>query len=78
MVQLSYPYMTTGQTIALTRQTFVSKVILLLFSCYIVSDYCATPIDCSQPVSSVQGISQARILESAAISFCRASAYPRD
>ena len=26
IVQLSYPYMTTGKTIALTRQTFVDKV----------------------------------------------------
>ena len=26
MAQLSYPYMTTGKTIALTRQTFVGKV----------------------------------------------------
>ena len=32
MVQLSYPYMTTGKTIALTKWTFVSKVINLLFS----------------------------------------------
>ena len=31
MVQLSPPYMTTGKTIALTRQTFVSKVMDLLF-----------------------------------------------
>ena len=31
-VQLSYPYMTTGKTIALTRQTFVGKVMSLLFS----------------------------------------------
>ena len=30
MVQLSYPYMTTGKTKALTRQTFVSKVISLI------------------------------------------------
>ena len=30
-VQLSHPYMTTGKTIALTRQTFVGKVISLLF-----------------------------------------------
>ena len=30
MVQLSEPYMTTGKTIALTRQTFVSKVMSLL------------------------------------------------
>ena len=32
MVQLSHPYMATGKTIALTRQTFVSKVISLLFN----------------------------------------------
>ena len=32
MVQLSHPYMTTGKTIALTRRTFVSKVISLLFN----------------------------------------------
>ena len=31
MVQLSHPYMTTGKTIALTRRTFVSKVMSLLF-----------------------------------------------
>ena len=31
-VQLSHPYMTTGKTIALTRQTFVGKVMSLLFS----------------------------------------------
>ena len=32
MVQLSYPYMTTEKTIALTRWTFVSKVMSLLFN----------------------------------------------
>ena len=32
MVQLSHPYMTTGKTIALTRWTFVSKVMSLLFN----------------------------------------------
>ena len=32
IVQLSHPYMTTGKTIALTRQTFVGKVMSLLFS----------------------------------------------
>ena len=31
-VQLSLPYMTTGKTIALTRQTFVGKVVSLLFN----------------------------------------------
>ena len=32
MVQLSHPYMTTGKTIALIIQTFVRKVISLLFN----------------------------------------------
>ena len=32
MVQLSHPYMTTGKTIALTWQTFVSKLMSLLFN----------------------------------------------
>ena len=32
IVQLSHPYMTTGKTIALTRQTFVGKVMNLLFN----------------------------------------------
>ena len=32
MVQLSHPYMTTGKTIALTRQNFVGKVMALLFN----------------------------------------------
>ena len=32
IVQLSHPYMTTGKTIALTRQIFVGKVMSLLFN----------------------------------------------
>ena len=32
VVQLSHPYMTTGKTKALTRWTFVGKVMSLLFS----------------------------------------------
>ena len=32
MIQLSHPYMTTGKTIALTRRTFVSKVMSFLFT----------------------------------------------
>ena len=38
IVQLSHPYMNTGKTIALTRQTFVGKVTFLLFNkqrCYL-------------------------------------------
>ena len=34
-VQLSHPYMTTGKTIALTRWTFVGKVMSLLSICYL-------------------------------------------
>ena len=33
IVQLSHPYMTTGKTIALTRQTFVGKVCLCFLIC---------------------------------------------
>ena len=32
IVQLSHPYMTTGKTIALTRETFIGKVMSLLFN----------------------------------------------
>ena len=32
IIQLSHPYMTTGKTIALTRRTFVGKVMFLLFN----------------------------------------------
>ena len=32
MIQLSQPYMTTGKTVALTRRTFVDKVMSLLLN----------------------------------------------
>ena len=32
MVQLSHPYMPTGKITALTRQTFVSKIMSLIFN----------------------------------------------
>ena len=35
-VQLSHPYMATGKTIALTRRTFVGKVMSLLFNNLII------------------------------------------
>ena len=41
MVQLSYPYMITGKTIALTIQTFVSKVMSLLFLMHCL---CLSPV----------------------------------
>ena len=34
-VQLSHPYMTTGKTIVLTRQTFIGKVNLCFWICYL-------------------------------------------
>src|SRR5574337_1288601 len=47
-VQLSHPYMTTGKTIALTRQTFVGKVTSLLLN--MLSQF-----------SSVQSLSRVRL-----------------
>ena len=35
IVQLSYPYMTTGKTIALTRQTFVGKIMSLFLNMFL-------------------------------------------
>ena len=35
IVQLSHPYVTTGKTIALTRRTFVGKVMSLLFNMHL-------------------------------------------
>ena len=79
IVQLSHPYMTTGKTIALTRRTFVGKVIFLLFNMLSAAakslQSCPTlcdPIDGSPPGSPVPGIPQARTLEWIAISFSNA------
>ena len=78
MVQLSHPYMTTGKTIALTRQTCFGKVMSLLFNMLSAAaaakshQSCPTlcdPIDGSSTGSSVPGILQARILEWVAIAF---------
>ena len=52
-------------------------LLLLLFSPKVVSDSC-DPMDSSPSVSSVHGISQARILEWVAISFYRGSSRLRD
>ena len=78
MVQISYPYMTTEKTIALTRRTFVGKVMSLLFKMLSAAkslQLCLTlcdPIDGSPLGSSVPGILQARILEWVSISFSNA------
>ena len=79
IVQLSHPYMTTGKNIALTRRTFVGKVMSLLFNMLSAAaaaakllQSCPTlcdPMDCSLPGSSVHRIFQARGLEWGAIAF---------
>ena len=49
--------------------------------CCLFTKWCPTlchPMDCSLPGSSVNGISQARILEWGAIPFSRGSSQPRD
>ena len=79
-VQLSHPYMTTGKTIALTRRTFVGKVMSLLFNMLSAAtakslQSCPTlrdPIDGSPPGSPIPGIIQAITLEWVAISFSNA------
>ena len=40
IVQLSHPYMTTGKTITLMRQTFVDKVMSLLLSYRVTYNFC--------------------------------------
>ena len=75
--------MTTGKTIALTRWTFVGKVMSLLFNMLSAAAAAASakslqscptlcdPIDSSPPGSPVPGILQARTLEWVAISFSK-------
>ena len=63
---------------ACIQWTDVSSSILC---CCLVAQSCPTlcdPMDCSLPGSSVQGISQANILEWVTISFSRGSSGPRD
>ena len=70
--------MTTGKTIALTRWTFVGKVMSLLFNMLSAAkslQSCPTlcdPIDGSPTGFPVPGILQARTLEWVAISFSNA------
>ena len=83
--QLSHPYMTTGNTIAFSRWTFVGKVMSLLFNMLSAAaaaakslQLCPTlcdPIDGSPPGFSVPGILQARVLEWVAISSSSAAVY---
>ena len=69
IVQFSHPYMTTGKTIALTRWTFVSKVMSLLFNMLYMLVIAFLP----RSKRRTHGILQARILEWVAIPFSRGS-----
>ena len=72
IVQLSHPYMTTGNTIALNRWTFVSKVMSLLFntlSMFVIGEGNGTPLQYScleNPMdggawwAAVYGVTQSR------------------
>ena len=56
------------------KQQVVVVLVYSLKSCLTLCD----PVDCSPPGSSVHGISQSRILQWVATSFCRVSFRPRD
>ena len=58
MVQFSHPYVTTRKTIALTRQTFVSKVTSLLFnmlSRFVMGESNGTPLQYYCPENPMDG-----------------------
>ena len=84
-IQLSHAYITTGKTIALTKQTFVGKVMSLLFNMLSAAaaaakslQSCPTlcdPIEGSSPGSPVPGVLLARTLKWVAISFSSASKW---
>ena len=78
-----------NRTIALDLQSWLKILlrterferVVLYVSCCLVAKLCPTlcdPMDCSPPGSSVQGISQARILEWVVISFSRRPSWPKD
>ena len=67
IVQLSHPFMTTGKTIALTRRTFVGKVMSLLFN--MLSRLVITFLPRSKPLLISWLQSQAMILEPLKIKF---------
>ena len=61
VVQLSHPYMTTGKTIALTRWTFVCKVMSLLFNMLSRLVITFLPRSTSDQFSSFQSLSHVRL-----------------
>ena len=65
------------QSLVLLSRISLFQSTLLLFTHSVMSDT-GDPMDCGLPASSVHGISQARILDQVAISFCRGSSQSRD
>ena len=75
MVRLSHPYMTTGKTIALTRWTFVNKVMSLLFNIQSTFVIAFLPRSKCLLISWLQSPS-AVILEAKKIKSVTASTFP--
>ena len=63
MAQLSHPYMTTGKTIAVSRQTFVGKVMPLLFNTLSMLFIAFLPRSKRLLISQLQSLSALVILE---------------
>ena len=76
MVQFSHPYMTTGKTMALTRQTFVGKVMSLLFNMLSMFVIAFLPRNKHLLISWLQSPS-AVILEPRKIKSVTVSMFPR-
>ena len=74
MVQLSYPYMTNGKTIAVIIQTFVGKVISLLFDLLSRLVIAFLPRSQCHLISWLQSLS-AVILEPRKIKFVTTSTF---
>ena len=62
-LQLSHPYMTTGKTIALTRWTFVGKVISLLFNMLYYVPFIHELLEVKRNVITWRGFSQGKLSE---------------
>ena len=75
VVQLSHPYMTTGKTIALTRQIYILCGIICLWSWSVSYSVMSDSLQPHGPGSSIHGIPQARILEWVANPFSRSSQH---
>ena len=72
--QLSHPYMTIGKSIALTRRTFVDKVMSLFFICCLEGN--GTPLQYSCPENPMDGEVWWAAIHGVAKSWTRLSNFP--